>query len=236
MGYWLADAEQRKFYRINQNRSRAESEASEAWAERRAVPLKKTVRAIQEFVAHQATFWNKARGWAPKESATLLSSMRLECYASLALNLDETLLRPVGSKRRKLGRLILGWANLGSLLECTLQLFVGAWLRDYKKDERRVTDRRNPEKLEKLVLPHELSLESLRVLFDKSIWEDDERDRWGPWILRVQQRRNAIHALKPREMGDWSDLEEATRTYRDFLEDLDARLPEPDPEMESNGS
>ncbi len=231
MAYWLANAEQRKFYRINQNRARAEREAAEAWAARRAVPLKNTVRAIQKVIAHQASFWSKAHGWAPKESAELLSSMRLECYASLALNLDETLLRPVGSKRRQVGRLILGWANLGSLLECTLQLFLGVWLRDYKKDKRRVMDRRNPEKL---VLPHELTLESLRVLFDKSIWDDQERNRWGTWMSRVQQRRNAIHALKPRELGGWSDLEEAARVYLDFLEELGVRLPEPDLGMESN--
>lgn len=231
MAYWLADPEQRKFYRINQNRARAEREAAEAWAARRAVPLKDTVRAIQKLVAHQAGFWSKAHGWAPKESAELLSSMRLDCYASLALSLDDTLLRPIGSKRRKAGRLVLGWANLGSLLECTLQLFLGVWLRDYKKDERRVPDKRNPAKLS---LPHELTLEPLRVLFEKSIWTDGEGARWGPWILRVQQRRNAIHALKSREMGDWSELEEATRTYLDLLEELDVRLPEPDPGMESN--
>lgn len=231
MGYWLADAEQRKWYRINQNR--AERGLSEAKDFRSRRTLKETVRAIQRLVSHQAKFWSKAHGWAHKPAAELLSSIRLEWYASLALNLDLTLRRPIGPEERQAGRLIIGWAHLGSLLECTLQLFLGVWLRDYLKDGNRVIDKRNPAK-PRLLLPQDLMLESLRVYFDKSIWDEDEKERWGKWILHVQQRRNAIHALKPRGIGTWHELEESVGKYLDFLEELDVRLPEPDPGMESN--
>lgn len=192
----------------------------------RQQPLQDIVRAIQEKVSHQAAFWSKAHGWAPKEAADLLSSVRLEHYSSLALNLDATLLAPCKSKRHESGRLIIGWSHLGSMLECSLQLLLAVHLRDYLKDKNKVPHRWKPSKT---AMPHELDLEHLRVFFDKSIWDKQEKKAWTPWILSVQQQRNAIHALKARPLGTWSNLEEAARRYHDFLEEIDIRLPEPDP-------
>lgn len=191
----------------------------------RPLTFKQTIRSIQEKTSEQARFWGKAKGWAPKEAAALLSSIRLEQYASLALNLDATMLGRSKSAKHDSGRLIIAWAQLGSLVECTLQLVLGVHLKNYMQDPNKILDRRDPKKL---IMPHEITLEGLRVFFDKSVWDKDEKLAWNPWILDVQYHRNAIHALKARNMGTWSDLKKAVITYHEFLYDTDGRLPQPD--------
>jgi len=188
--------------------------------------IKEAIAHIQERTENMVCFWSKAHGWAPKEASTLLSSVRLDYFASLAKCLSLSILTPVKPEQEP-GRLILAWAHLGSLLECTLQLFLGVYLGDYLKDENRVIDRRKP-KISKPLLPHELTLEYLRVFFDKSIWDDSDKSQWSKWILNIQQKRNAIHALKPRPLGTWPDLKLAVKQYNSFLEYLDGRIPYPD--------
>lgn len=77
-------------------------------------------------------------------------------------------------------------------------------------------------------MPHESTLEGLRIFFEKSIWSAAESKKWRPWILDIQLHRNAIHALKPRPMGTWADLKDAVKVYAHFLQEIDTRLPQPD--------
>lgn len=195
------------------------------WQLRRQQTFKQAIRSIQATVSEQADFWGNSHGWAPKDAAKLLSAIRLEQYASLALNLDSTMLRRAKSPDHESGRLIIAWAHLGSLVECTLQLLLSVHLRDYQKDPNRIYNRRRGAT--KLAMPHEAMLENLRVFLDKSVWSPKEKQKWSPWILDIQQHRNAIHAMKPRPMGTWDDLKKAVKTYSLFLREVDSRLPRP---------
>lgn len=189
------------------------------------IPVKGAINAIQNRAKEISDFWKNAHGWAPKEAAELLSKAKLDSFASLANCLKFSVLTPVKPGQES-GRLIIAWAHLGSLLECTLQLFLGVHLRDYLKDDNRIFDKRKPKR-PKLLLPHELTLENLRVFFNKSIWNDEDKKAWNSWISDVQQHRNAIHALKPRPLGTWKDLQLAVKQYYAFLEDINGRLPYP---------
>ena len=64
-------------------------------------------------------FWSNADGWAPNEANELLEKSRLDWQLSLSkcLNLWQNI--PDES-----GYLILAWANLGSLVEGTMKLFI----------------------------------------------------------------------------------------------------------------
>lgn len=75
-------------------------------------------------------FWKDAEGWAPSNVAALLDKSRLDWLPSLATALNHW------SKDGDLspGELILAWANLGSLLEGTLKLFLAVYLVDYEND------------------------------------------------------------------------------------------------------
>ncbi len=67
----------------------------------------------------------------------------------------------------------------------------------------------------------ELTLEQLRQFFREHVWLDDSRDEWDSWVQHVQQRRNAVHAYRDREIGTFEGFFEAARRYRDFISELD---------------
>jgi hypothetical protein len=47
-------------------------------------------------------------------------------------------------------------------------------------------------------------------------------------VQRVQQRRNAIHAFKDRDIGSVEEFFDEVRIYLDFLVDVTMGLPYPD--------
>ena len=52
--------------------------------------------------------------------------------------------------------------------------------------------------------------------------------RWDNWICTIQQRRNAIHAFKYKDIGTKSELDEAIRQLLLFVKTINNRLPYPD--------
>lgn len=160
--------------------------------------------------------WTKAHGWAPIEAARLLSKARLDWQVSLSDCLRIWLAEPLPDDPS--GRLILAWANLGSLVEGTMKLFLSVWYEDYKKDVQAI------KKSGKLVDPDVLRLEPMRQFFRKRIWDDD----WDAWIEHIQQRRNAIHAYKSRAIGTFGEFFADVRRYLKFLRYINSRLPYPD--------
>jgi hypothetical protein len=115
------------------------------------------------------------------------------------------------------GHLILAWANLGTLIEGTLKLYLSVWYRDYKKD---AVIRKG-----KLIGPDDLQLEMLRQIFYKNrLWDNG----WDAWAKKVQQRRNSIHAYKNRDIGTFQEYYSDLRRYLEFLWQIDAVLPYPD--------
>jgi len=175
------------------------------------------VRRIIEINEWLCDFWSNANGWAPGEAAALMSESRLDRQVSLSkcLNIwisDETL-------KHEDGALILSWANLGSLIEGTLKLYLAAHYEDYQKEDI-FTDKKG-----EMLDPDVLSLDRLRVFFNKvNLWSND----WNSYVVRVRDYRNAIHAFKDREIGTFSDFEECVKKYLEMIDEFSLGLPYPD--------
>ncbi len=180
-----------------------------------------------------ANFWSSANGWAPIKAAELLSKSRLDWQASLARTLrvftDENL-------KSEDGILILAWTTLGSLTEGVLKLFLSVWHKEYeasvlKSDLKGYTDDKGD-----LINPDILMLEKLRVFFEKEIYPKEIRKVWLEqgrldsinWILKIQKRRNAIHAYKDREIGDFNEFFIELKNFLIFMRRLTDTFPYPD--------
>ncbi len=179
--------------------------------------LEGLVRRIIELNEWLCDFWSNATGWAPSEAATLMSKSRLDRQVSLSkcLNIwisDET-------HKHEDGALILAWANLGSLIEGTLKLYLAAYYEDYQQDNI-FTDRKG-----EILDPDVLSLDKLRVFFNKvNLWSED----WNSYVVQVRDYRNAIHAFKDREIGTFSDFEMCVKKYLEMIGEFNLGLPYPD--------
>jgi hypothetical protein len=49
-----------------------------------------------------------------------------------------------------------------------------------------------------------------------------------PWIQRIQDRRNTIHAYKKREIGSFEEWRADLRIHLKFIRELNSRFPYPD--------
>jgi len=164
------------------------------------------------------TFWRNAKGWAPIEAAQLLSKSRLDWQVDLAQCLNIWTLPD--KDRYGEGFLIMAWANLGSLLEGIMKLFLSVYYKDYKNDINAIRSKgilRDPDTLQ---------LEPLRHFFKKRIWKKE--DPWDKWIELVQRRRNAIHAFRDHDIGTFEEWEHSTKMFLAFLRYINSRLPYPD--------
>jgi hypothetical protein len=166
-----------------------------------------------------SNFWRDARDWAPDQAAHLLSKSRLDRQVTLSHTLK--LWVEPDAKEGALdleGRLVLGWANLGALVEGSMKWFLCVYYKEYEQSlkDRAIT----------LKAPGDVTLKYLREFFSENVWV--QLDVWDPWVERVQTRRNAIHAFNHREVGTLHELELGIRRYLDFLDDLDGRVPYPD--------
>jgi len=188
-------------------------------SESHKMPIEETVNRIINLNEGLRQFWTNADGWAPIESAQLLSKSRLDWQVSLSRSLKIWLSEC--SPEDENGRLILAWTNLGSLVEGTLKLFLSVWYHDYKKDVEAI------KKKGELVGPDSLELEPMRQFFKRSIWTKEDED-WDIWIFKIQQRRNAVHAFKSRDIGTFDEFFDDVRRYLIFLRYINSRLPYPD--------
>jgi len=166
-------------------------------------------------------FWSAADGWAPAEAALLLSRSRLDRQVSLSHCLALWNADPHPADRRE-GALILGWTNLGSLVEGTLKWFLSVYREDYPEDDGAI------RRWGKAVEPDAAMLDGLRKFFASHVWTDCERDEWDSWLLEVREHRNAVHAYQDREIGNAEDLHRGIRTYLSLLRTLEGRVPYPD--------
>lgn len=166
-----------------------------------------------------AKFWSNSHGWAPKDAAELMSKSRLDRQVSLSYCLRRWFKKNI-PKPSKEGSLILAWANLGSLIEGTLKLFLAVYYEDYKIDIEALK-----HKTGKIKAPDILVLEEVKTFFKKKQIFDD---KWIKYIEYVQQKRNAIHAFKDRDIGSYGDLRKCVKKYLELLQEINSRLPYPD--------
>jgi len=110
---------------------------------------------------------------------------------------------------------------LGALVEGTMKWFLSVYYSDYKDDIDALRNRHGD-----VVSPDGQSLEPLRQFFRKKVWENT--DIWNDWVLKIQQRRNAIHAYRDRDLGNHSELIDDVIEYSKFLSEKNSRVPYPD--------
>jgi len=120
------------------------------------------VDAIVEENREISMFWSKAHGWAPIEAAELMSKSRLDWQVELSRTLHVWIVTPPPSETN--AHLILGWANLGALVEGTMKWLLSVYYSDYKTD----VDALKKDKGD-VVSPDGQSLDPLRQFFRKQI-------------------------------------------------------------------
>lgn len=167
-------------------------------------------------------FWSHADGWAPNNAADLLNISKLDWQVSLSNCLNIWL---KNNDNDDSGSLILAWTNLGSLVEGTLKLFLCVYYDDYRRDPEAIFEKDKDENKKRLKEPDVLELEKLRQFFVKKQIVDKA---WDDWIKRIQQRRNAIHAYKSRDIGNWKEFSQDVRKYLEFLQLINSSLPYPE--------
>jgi len=165
-------------------------------------------------------FWSHADGWAPSDSLLSLDRSRLDRQVALSHCLAIWDPEEHSNVRRE-GALILGWANLGALVEGTLKWFLSVYRTQVPGDA--------IKRFGNFIGPEEATLEQLRVLYlTHCVWYDDaERRKWDPWLAEIRDRRNAVHAYRDRDIGTYDDLYLAIERYLDLINTLDGRVPYP---------
>lgn len=158
-------------------------------------------------------FWQNG-GWAQGDAARLLDSSMLQWQTSLAMSLT----RWVNATSD--GDLILAWTNLGALVEGQLKLFLCVYYHDYAKDVEGI--RKRGQRID----PDGSEMEGLRQFCVKRIW--DVGVNWNPYVELVQQRRNAVHAFRKRDIGTFQEWTDALRLHLSFVRDIGGGLPCPD--------
>ena len=181
-----------------------------------AMSIEEVVKRIITLNDGLRQFWSNAHGWASLETAQLLDKSQLDWQVSLSECL--MLWIRASSMECTAGQLILAWANLGSLIEGSLKLFLSVWYETYKVDVEAI------KRKGKLQDPDGLQLEPLRQFFRKRIWDDS----LDAIVQHIQHRRNAIHAFSDRDIGTHDEFVANVRNYLSLLRYINARLPYPD--------
>jgi hypothetical protein len=171
---------------------------------------------IIQIVKAQESFWSQSHGWAPKDAADLLAEARLDRQLSFTHTLQDYLapFPPDAAEARQ----ILGYTTLRSLCEGALKLFFSVWFEDYRKDQDAVYDRKQA-----LISPEDIALDKLIVLYAK---KGDEK--FEPFLRRIQQRGNAIHHFRNRDIGTQAELVADIVEFKEFLLAVNGQLPYPD--------
>lgn len=201
-------------------------------ADKRKYSAEETVKRIIKLTEGLTNFWKSSSTWAPIEPAELLTKSRLDWQASLArqlkLFLDKT--------NTESGLLILAWTTLGSLTEGALKLFLSVYYKVYQTQNLAKEFKPVKDKKGNLISPDGLMLEKLRLFFAERVFPKDAKEHWKKqgeidwldWILKIQQRRNAIHAFKDKDIGNMGEFHSELQNYLIFLRKANNGLPYPD--------
>lgn len=190
----------------------------EIFDEERNKEVREAIEEIPNIYQDHSFFWNNASGWTPEEADEILAKSRLDWLHSLseALYIWTETYRTLSNND---GKLILAWANLGALLEGGLKLFFSVHYLDYKNSSNHIKDREG-----NLKEPDTLQLEQIKIIIQKDKIFDKQ---WINFISLIQIRRNAIHAYKSRDIGNWKEFFNSVEILRDFTKVIKNRLPYP---------
>lgn len=188
------------------------------------MPIDQVILRIETLNRNLAKFWKNADGWAPIEAAGILGKSRFDWQVSLSSTLRTWIREPPDAMSD--GELILAWANLGSLIEGTLKLFLSAYYDDFKNDlcNLRYANAYDHKK-GRSKSPDGLALETLKKYCSAANLFDEEG---SALIELVQARRNAIHAFIDRPIGDDAEFQKAIQCYLVLLRAVNSQLPYPE--------
>jgi hypothetical protein len=195
-----------------------------------AKPISTVVAEIVQITERVVANWDDG-GCAPDDAAKLLRESRLDRILSLSFTLNLWTSGTTARAQRD-GMLILAWANLGSLVEGWLKLFLCIYLSDYQhsvssKRAESIFKRLWEESKAQAKDADGLTLESLREFCRAEIWAtSSDTKNWDSWCRHIQERRNAIHAFKDRELGSFEEFQSDIRIFREFLDEITFRLPD----------
>ncbi len=115
------------------------------------------------------------------------------------------------------GELILARVNLGAVLEFWLKFFYTIHYEDYRKDEKAPANRQG------LIEPEKASFEQLKSFARDTLL--GVGDNTFNWITTVQQKRNAIHSFKFRDIGTSEEFLEDINKLNVFVDSIIDKLP-----------
>ena len=181
-----------------------------------------------------SNFWKNSSGWSSNKSFALLSKSRLDWQFLLSKKLR---LFTDDNIEKDEGLLIIAWGVLGSLVEGTLKLFFSVWYDEYESDA--LLENNYKDTKGNLINPDELMLEKLKQFLSKKVYPKDIREIWKrtneldliDFVERVQYKRNAIHAFKDRDIGNFDLFFIEIENYLEFLRKLTNTFPYPEDEI-----
>ena len=147
-----------------------------------------------------ALLWKEARGIAPDSAADKLDDAMLEWQSELTKTLSIWIDK---GPTMTSGELILARANLGAVVESWLKFFYCVYYEDYCKSP--ITNKKG-----KMIEPEKASFDNLKEFSNGKLWDDVNSTEYS-WVDSVQQKRNAIHSFRYRDIG----------TPLEFMDDID---------------
>jgi hypothetical protein len=177
--------------------------------------LKTTIEDIISVNTFLNDFWGDG-GWASGDARRLLRESRLDRQVELSRTLAIWLEPP--TEHDSDGRLILAWANLGTLVEGTMKWFLCVFANDYANAPE---FDRNGNRVD----PDDIWFAKLCRYFVRQVGQTAKFDRL---CSRIRARRNSIHAFTDRPIGTWDEWYECVIDYRRFLIHFALSVPYPD--------
>jgi len=173
-----------------------------------------------------SSFWQNSHSWAPWESAEKLRISRFDWNLSL-IRILKPILKNIDDNEP--GKLIICYTILGTLLENIFKIILVIYITNYNNDAFAIRDNKG-----KIIHPLKLNFENLknfiikRILISETLRkENNSIPDYYLWISKIQIRRNSIHALQPRDIGNLVELKEDISILRTIIDEITDHLPYP---------
>lgn len=158
--------------------------------------------------------WKDVHGIASKDTALKLDVAMLDWQCELTNTLEIWIEKGLSMTE---GELILARANIGAVVESWLKFFYCVYYDDYCRAP--ITDRKG-----KMVEPEKISFENLKNFSIGKLW-DNAKSEEHIWVDSIQDKRNAIHSFKYRDIGTpWDFLLDIDHLY-EFVDNIISHLP-----------
>ena len=158
--------------------------------------------------------WKNAHGFAPKCAALKLDAAMLNWQSELTNTLEIWIEKGLSMTT---GELILAYANIGAIVESWLKFFYCVYYEDYCKEP--ILNQKG-----KMVEPETIKLENLKKFSIGKLWKNEKAEEYI-WVDTIQNKRNAIHSFRYRDIGTpWDFLVDINHLY-DFVDNVLSHLP-----------